>query len=127
MKRIVETKDAPAAIGPYSQGVMNDGRIIFTAGQIGIDPESGELVEGGVVAQTEQTMKNIGAILEAALSSFDHVMKVTIFLADMNDFAAVNEVYAKYFTDAPPARSTVQVAALPKGARVEIECVAAGR
>lgn len=127
MKRTVETKDAPAALGPYSQGVVNDGRLIFTAGQLGMDPETGELVEGGIEAQTERALMNLRAVLDAGLSSFRHVVKVTIFLADINDFAAVNEVYGRYFTEEPPARSAFQVAALPKGALVEIECIAATR
>ena len=127
MKRTVETKGAPVALGPYSQGIVNDGRLIFTAGQLGLDPETGELVEGGVAAQTERALLNLQAVLEAGLSSFRHVVKVTIFLADINDFAVVNEVYGKVFTDEPPARSAFQVAALPKRALVEIECIAATR
>ncbi len=127
MKRTVETKDAPPALGPYSQGVLNDGRLIFTAGQLGIDPETGELVEGGITAQTERALLNLQAVLEAGFSTMRHAVKVTVFLADMNDFAAVNEVYGKYFIEELPARSAFQVAALPKGALVEIECIAATR
>ncbi len=125
MKKVVETSKAPAAIGPYSQAVVYDGRLIFTAGQIGIDPVTGELVPGGVEAQTERVMQNLAAILDAGLSSFDRVIKTTIFLTDISNFAVVNRIYAGFFDDKPPARSTVQVAALPKGALVEIECVAA--
>ncbi|MBM3329674.1 MAG: hypothetical protein FJY67_09435 [Calditrichaeota bacterium] len=124
MKRVIETTEAPAAIGPYSQGVVHEGRIIFCAGQIGIDPATGELATG-VEAQTERAMKNLSAVLDAGLSNLDKMLKTTIFLSDINDFTAVNAVYAKFFNDKPPARSTVQVAALPKGALVEIECVAA--
>ncbi len=124
MKNIVETNKAPAAIGPYSQGIIYDGKLIFVAGQLGIEPETGLLIYGGVEAETEQAMKNIGAILDRGLSHFDKILKTTIFLTDMKNFAAVNEIYARYFTDKPPARSTVQVSALPKGALVEIDCIA---
>lgn len=124
MKKVIETNKAPAAIGPYSQAVVYEGKLIFTAGQLGIDPSTG-ILTGDVREQTEQVMKNLDAILEAGLSGFDKVIKTTIFLTNIADFAAVNEVYAKFFHDKPPARSTVQVAALPKGALVEIECVAA--
>jgi 2-iminobutanoate/2-iminopropanoate deaminase len=125
MKNVVETSHAPAAIGPYSQAVIYDGKLIFTAGQIGIDPATGELVPGGIGEQTVQVMENLNAVLDKGLSNFDRVLKTTIFLADIKDFTVVNEIYARYFTDKPPARSTIQVAALPKGARVEIECIAA--
>lgn len=124
MKRIVETNNAPAAIGPYSQAVITEGRLVFTAGQLGMNPETGILVEGGVEAQAEQALRNLQAVLEAAHSSMDKAVKVTVFLADMNDFAKVNEVYGKWFTKEPPARSAIQAAALPKGALVEIECIA---
>ena len=124
MKNIVETNKAPAAIGPYNQGIIYDGKLIFVAGQLGIEPETGLLIYGGVEAETEQAMKNIGAILDRGLSHFDKILKTTIFLTDMKNFAAVNEIYARYFTDKPPARSTVQVSALPKGALVEIDCIA---
>ncbi len=124
MKNIVETSKAPAAIGPYSQGIMYDGKLLFVAGQLGIVPETGQIIEGGVAAEAEQAMKNIGAILDKGLSHYDKILKTTIFLADMNDFATVNEVYARYFNDTPPARSTVQVAGLPKGGLVEIDCIA---
>lgn len=125
MKRVVETRKAPAAIGPYSQGTTYEGKLLFTAGQIGIDPATGELVPGGVAAQTERAMENLKAVLEAGLTTFDKVLKTTIYLTDLSHFAEVNEVYARYFEKGRyPARTTVQVAALPKGALVEIECIA---
>lgn len=124
MKNIVETTKAPAAIGPYSQGILYDGKLLFVAGQLGIDPETGLMVYGGIEAETEQAMKNLGAILDKGLSHYDKILKTTIFLTDMKNFAAVNEVYARYFSDKPPARSTVQVAGLPKGGLVEIDCIA---
>lgn len=125
MKKVVETPKAPAAIGPYSQGVIYDGKLLYAAGQIGIDPATGELVPGGIEAEAARVMENLNAVLDAGLSTFDRVLKTTIFLTDIGNFAAVNEIYARYFNDKPPARSTVQVVALPKGALVEIECVAA--
>ena len=124
MRRIIRTPNAPSAIGAYSQGVIYDDRLIFTAGQLGIDPATGELAAGGAGAQAEQAMKNIRAILEAGGSSLDRVLKTTIYLANIGDFAEVNEVYARFFSSDPPARSAFQVAALPKRALVEIECVA---
>ena len=126
-RKPVSTKHAPKAIGPYSQA-MSDGRWVFTSGQIAIDPKTNEFIAGDVATQTERVMENLRAVLYAAELGFEHVLKTTIFLTDMADFAAVNEVYARYFKDIdPPARSTVAVAALPKGARVEIEMVARGR
>lgn len=122
-KRVVETADAPRAIGPYSQAIIANG-FVYTAGQIGSDPKTGSLVEGGIAEQTEQALKNIAAVLKASGSSTDDVVKATVFLADMNDFAKMNEVYAKHFKAPFPARSTVQVARLPRDARVEIEAVA---
>lgn len=122
-KRAIETADAPKAIGPYSQAIVANG-FVYTSGQIGLDPKTGTLVEGGIVEQTEQTLKNIEAVLKASGSSTDDVVKTTVFLADMNDFAKMNEVYAKYFNAPFPARSTVQVARLPRDAKVEIEAVA---
>jgi 2-iminobutanoate/2-iminopropanoate deaminase len=113
---------APAAIGPYSQAIAID-RLVFCSGQLGLDPETGELVDG-VAAQTERALRNLGAVLDAAGLTLGDVVKTTIFLADMADFAAVNAVYASHMPDPPPARSTVQVAALPKAGRVEIEAVA---
>lgn len=122
-KRVVETADAPKAIGPYSQGVIANG-FVYTAGHIGSDPKTGTLVEGGIAEQTEQALKNIAAVLKASGSSTDDVVKTTVFLADINDFAKMNEVYAKHFKAPFPARSTVQVARLPRDAKIEIEAVA---
>ena len=116
----VHTDKAPKAIGPYSQAATH-GDLIFTAGQIALDPATMELIPGGVAEQTERVLANIRAVLEAAGSSLGQVVKTTVFLADLSDFAAMNTVYAEHFGAAPPARSTVQVAALPRGARVEIE------
>lgn len=123
MRRIVRTDDAPGAIGPYSQAVVAAG-LVFASGQIPIDPRTGEFVPGGVAEQTEQVLRNLSAVLEAAGSSLERVVKTTVFLADMNDFAAMNEVYGRYFKTEPPARATVQAARLPRDARVEIEVVA---
>jgi 2-iminobutanoate/2-iminopropanoate deaminase len=122
-KHIVSTKEAPAAIGPYSQAVSAGG-FVFLSGQIPLDPATGEMVQGDIVAQTERVMKNLGAVLKAAGTSFDRVVRSTIYLVDLGDFAKVNAVYGSCFKEAPPARATVQVAALPKGARVEIDVVA---
>ena len=118
----IATALAPAAIGPYSQAVVVDG-LLFCSGQLGLDPETGELVEG-VEAQAERALRNLAAVLDAAGVAWADVVKTTIFLADMGDFAAVNAVYARFMPDPPPARSTIQVAALPKGGLVEIEAVA---
>lgn len=124
MPRIaISTAQAPAAIGPYSQAIRSDG-FLFCSGQLGLDPATGDFVAGGVEAQAEQALRNLGAVLEAAGLTFGDVVKTTIFLADMGDFAAVNGVYGRFVTDPPPARSTVAVAALPKGGRVEIEATA---
>ena len=120
----VSTPGAPRAIGPYSQGIRTAG-FLFTAGQVGFDPSTGELVDGGIAEQTGRVLENIRAILEAAGSDLSQVVKTTVFLVDMADFGAMNEVYARVFGDHRPARSTVAVAALPRGARVEIEAVAA--
>jgi 2-iminobutanoate/2-iminopropanoate deaminase len=122
LKTIVSTEKAPAAIGPYSQAVCV-GEMVFLSGQLAIDPASGNLVEGGIEAQTEQALKNIEAILAEAGLTMDNVIKTTVFLADINDFTAMNEVYAKHFNGDYPARSAVQAAALPKGGLVEIECI----
>jgi 2-iminobutanoate/2-iminopropanoate deaminase len=119
----VQTGGAPAAIGPYSQAIAHGG-LVFTAGQIPLDPASMQLVEGDVAAQTERVMQNLSAVLEAAGASLASVIKTTVFLSDMNDFAAMNEVYGRWFGEHAPARSTVQVARLPRDARVEIECIA---
>lgn len=120
----VQTADAPAAIGPYSQAVVHNG-LVYTAGQIPLDPATGEMVDGDVAAQTERVLLNLRAVVEAAGSSLDRVIKTTVFLRDMNDFAAMNEVYARFFGAQRPARSTVQAARLPRDARVEIEVIAA--
>jgi len=119
---IISTENAPAAIGPYSQAVVVDG-ILYSSGQIALTPE-GELIEGGVEAQTRQVLRNLSAVLEAAGSSVRQVIKTTIFLADMEDFTAVNEIYAEFFGEHRPARSTVAVRTLPKNVRVEIDCIA---
>ena len=119
----VETKAAPQALGPYAQAIKAGG-FVFCAGQIPLDPATGELVAGDIQAQTHQVLRNLQAVLEAAGSSLAQAVKTTVFLADMNDFAAMNAVYAGYFHEPPPARSTVQVGRLPKDARVEIEVVA---
>jgi 2-iminobutanoate/2-iminopropanoate deaminase len=119
----VTTTGAPAAIGPYSQGIATDG-LLFTAGQAGFDPATGQLVEGGIEPETERVMANLTSILDAGGCTWDDVVKTTIFLVDIGDFAAVNAIYGRFVSDPPPARSTVGVAALPKGARVEIEAVA---
>ncbi len=121
--QVVSTEKAPKAIGPYSQAMVA-GDLVFTSGQIPLDPNTQQMVPGDVRAQTERVMDNLAAVLAAAGASFASVVKATIFLADLNDFTAVNEVYGKRFPSAPPARSTVQVAALPKGARVEIDLIA---
>lgn len=122
-KKTVETTDAPKAIGPYSQAVIIDD-LVFVSGQIGLDPKTGNLVEGGIEAQTEQVLKNLEAVLKASKSDFENVVKATIFLADINDFAKVNEIYGSRFKAPFPARSTVQVAKLPRDARIEIEVTA---
>ncbi len=120
----IATDKAPAAIGPYSQAVVAGG-LLFCSGQIPLDPASGELIVGTVEQETERVMENLRGVLEAAGTDFDHLVKTTIYLTDMSDFAAVNQVYGQYFASDKPARATVAVAALPRGARVEIEAVAA--
>lgn len=122
--KIISTDQAPAAIGPYSQGVVAEGSFIFTAGQIPINPKTGELVQGDIQTQSRQVLDNLKAVLEASGAGLENVVKTTVFLSDMNDFAAMNEIYAEYFPQNPPARSAVQVARLPKDVRIEIECVA---
>jgi 2-iminobutanoate/2-iminopropanoate deaminase len=122
-REIISTQKAPAAVGPYSQGIKAD-NFIFTAGQIPINPETGKLVEGGIKEQTRQVIQNLAHVLEAAGTGLDRVVKTTIFTTDLAEFGAINEVYGSFFANNPPARSTVQVAALPLGARVEIEAVA---
>ena len=121
-RQAIQTNGAPAALGPYSQAIRSD-EFVFCSGQIGIDPATGELVDG-IEAQAERALRNLQSVLDAAGLGFDDVVKATIFLADMNDFAAVNAVYARFMPDPPPARSTVQVAALPKGGLIEIEMTA---
>jgi len=121
--RTVSTDKAPRAIGPYSQAVVASD-LIFTSGQIPLDPATQQMVEGDVRAQTERVMDNLEAVLDAAGAGFEQVVKATIYVVDLGDFATVNEIYGKRFPRSPPARSTVQVAALPKGARVEIELIA---
>src|SRR5271165_571080 len=123
MKDEISTKEAPAAIGPYSQAVRA-GPLVFLSGQVALDPVTGQLVAGDVVAQTEQVMKNLGAVLGAAGSGFADVLRTTIYLVDMADFARVNEAYGRFFQPPYPARATVQVSALPRGARVEIDAIA---
>ena len=123
MKKIISTSKAPGAVGPYVQAVLQDDTL-YTSGQIPIDPATGEIVKDCIYAQTEQSLKNLSAVIEEAGMTLANVIKTTVFITDMNDFAKVNEVYAKFFTESFPARSCVQVAALPKGAKVEIECVA---
>ena len=124
MKKVISTTDAPAAVGPYSQAVAFGG-LLFCAGQIPLDPATGEIVSGDVAAQTERVCANIAAVLKAGGMTFTNVVKTTVFLTDMANFAAMNAVYAKYFTEPFPARSTVAVAGLPRGTQVEIEVVAA--
>ena len=121
-RQAISTGGAAAAIGPYSQAIRS-GDMLFCSGQLGIDPATGELVDG-VEAQAERALRNLRSVLDAAGLTFDDVVKTTIFLADINDFSAVNGVYARFMPDPPPARSTIQVAALPKGGRVEIEAIA---
>ena len=123
MKKIISTTDAPAAVGPYSQAIRA-GNLVFCSGQIPLDPGSGKMVEGDITAQTRRVLQNIAAVLRAEGLSFENIVKTTIFLTDLGDFQTVNELYGSYFKSDPPARSTVQVPALPKGANVEIEVVA---
>ena len=123
MKEIIATNDAPQAIGPYSQAVRV-GNMIFASGQIPLDPATKEFVPGGVGEQTEQVLKNLKAVFAAAGVEMNQIVKTTVFLADMNDFTAMNEVYGRYFTENPPARATVQAARLPRDAKVEIEAIA---
>jgi 2-iminobutanoate/2-iminopropanoate deaminase len=121
-RQAIQTNGAPAALGPYSQGIRS-GDLVFCSGQLGIDPTTGQLADG-VEAQAERALRNIQSVLDAAGLSFDDVVKTSIFLADVNDFAAVNAVYAKFMAEPPPARSTFGVGGLPKGARIEIEAIA---
>lgn len=123
MKEIISTENAPGAIGPYSQAIKA-GNLVFCSGQIPIDPKTGDFVSGDVADQTEQVIANLKAVLEAAGAGIGDVVKTTVFLADMSEFAAMNEVYGKHFVDNKPARATVQAARLPRDARVEIDCIA---
>ncbi|HEV2828615.1 MAG TPA: RidA family protein [Pyrinomonadaceae bacterium] len=123
LKEIIQTEHAPQAIGPYSQAVKAHG-LIFASGQIPIDPQTGQFVSGGIAEQTEQVLKNLEAVLEAAGSGLVNVVKTTVFLLDMQDFSAMNEVYGRFFKEQPPARATVAAARLPRDARVEIEAIA---
>jgi len=122
-REVVSTSGAPKAIGPYSQAIRAGG-FLFTSGQVAIDPATQQVISGDVAAQTDRVLKNLGAILKEAGSSFETVVRCTVFLKNMGDFAAMNEVYARYFTQAPPARSTVEVARLPKDVLVEIDVIA---
>jgi len=124
MKKIVSTTQAPKAIGPYSQAVVHDG-IVYLSGQIALDPATNQIIEGDIAAQTHRVLGNLRAVLEAAGSSLDSVLKTTVFLKDMGDFPKMNEVYAQYFPGDPPARSTVQAAKLPRDVAVEIDAIAA--
>jgi len=124
MKKIISTGQAPKAIGPYSQAVVING-FAFLSGQIAIDPETNQVIEGDVAAQTVRVIENLKAVLEACESSLDRVVKTTVFLKDMGEFPKMNEVYAHYFPENPPARATVEAARLPRDVRVEIECIAA--
>ena len=119
----VTTPLAPAAIGPYSQGILADGQL-YVSGQIAIDPDTGSMIDGSIEAETERALDNIGAILKAASMTFEDVVRCEVFMTDVNDYAQINEVYARYFNEKPPARKAVQVDALPRDARVEISCVA---
>jgi 2-iminobutanoate/2-iminopropanoate deaminase len=123
VKQIIATDRAPKAIGPYSQAVRA-GNLVFASGQIPIDPDTGEFVPGGIAEQTEQVLRNLTAVFDAAGLGLSQVIKTTVFLADMNDFTAMNEVYGRFFAEQPPARATVQAAGLPRDARVEIEAIA---
>lgn len=124
MKQTISTELAPKAIGPYSQAVIHNG-LVYLSGQIPLDPASGQMVAGDIVAQTTRVLENMKAVLEACGTSLQGVLKTTVFLKDLGEFAAMNEVYGRYFGEKPPARSTVEVARLPRDARVEIDCVAA--
>jgi 2-iminobutanoate/2-iminopropanoate deaminase len=123
-KRIIRTPGAPSPIGPYSQAVAAEGNFLFTAGQVAIDPQTGQFVQGDIKSQTRQVLENLKAVLNGAGASLGDVVKTTVFLKNMDDFGAMNEIYAEYFKDSAPARSTVEVARLPRDAKVEIEVVA---
>jgi 2-iminobutanoate/2-iminopropanoate deaminase len=123
MKERVQTDRAPKAIGPYSQAIKSQG-LVFASGQIALDPATGQMIEGGIAEQTERVLNNLRGVLEAAGSSLDRVLRTTVFLSDLDDFAAMNEVYGRFFGDPPPARSTVQVSRLPREAGIEIDVIA---
>ena len=123
MRQAVSAPNAAKPIGPYSPGIRA-GNLLFVSGQVGFDPSTGALVDGGITSQTDQVMRNIGTLLKAAGADFTHVVRTTVFLADIDEFAAMNDVYGRYVVDPPPARSTVQVARLPRDARVEIDVIA---
>ena len=122
-KSIILTKDAPAPIGPYNQGIVAQGPLLFIAGQVPIDPHSGQVIQGDIKAQTRQVMKNLQAIVEKGGAGLEDVVKTTVFLKDMNEFVGMNEVYAEFFKTEPPARSTVEVAQLPRDVKVEIDAI----
>lgn len=124
MRKVIQTAAAPAAIGPYSQAIVHNG-IAYVSGQIPLDPATGQIVEGGIEEQTVRVLENLGAVLAACGSSYAQVLKTTIFVKDLGDFAKVNEIYGRYFSEAPPARATVEAARLPRDVRVEIEAIAA--
>jgi len=123
-KKVIATTNAPSALGPYSQGIETSGTAVYVSGQTPLDPATGNMVSGDIDAQTRQSLLNVKAVLTAAGAEMKHVVKTTVFITDMNDFAAMNAVYSEFFTDTYPARSTVQVSRLPKDARVEIEAIA---
>ena len=123
MRQVITAPDAPRALGAYSPAIKA-GNLLFVSGQIPIDPVTGTLVDGDITAQTEQVMRNLGALLRAAGAGFEHVVRTTVFLADMNEFAAMNEVYGRYIVDPPPARATVQVARLPRDVKIEVDAIA---
>ena len=123
MRQLVTSPDAPKAMGAYSPAIKA-GNLLFVSGQIPIDPATGALVDGNISTQTDQVMRNLGALLRAAGVGFEHVVRTTVFLADMSEFAAMNEVYSRYVTDPPPARATVQVARLPRDVRIEVDAIA---
>jgi 2-iminobutanoate/2-iminopropanoate deaminase len=125
MRDVIKTTQAPAAVGPYSQGIkVSGGSLLFTAGQVALDPATGQLIEGDIKVQTQRTLENVKAILTAAGSSLANVVKATVFMTDLGEFAAMNETYREFFPQNPPARTTVEVRALPRGASIEIETIA---
>jgi 2-iminobutanoate/2-iminopropanoate deaminase len=126
-RQVIATPEAPKAIGPYSQAIaVAPARMVFLSGQVPLDPATGAMVAGDIEVQVERVMKNLGGVLAAAQLGFDHVVRTTLYLTDLSEFTRVNDVYARYFSEAPPARATVQVAALPRGAKIEIDAIAVG-